>query len=62
MRTHALAATQIISKLSFLSETNILSNMAALATWMLAAIVWIVTLGGRCLSQKNVVGVTLTRP
>ena len=37
---------QVISKLAFLSETNILSNMATLVTWMLAAIVWVVTLGG----------------
>ena len=37
---------QVISKLAFLSETNILSNMATLVTWMLAAIVWVVTLAG----------------
>lgn len=40
------ALPSVISKLAFLSETNILSNMATLVTWMLAAIVWVVTLGG----------------
>ena len=37
---------QVISKLAFLSETNILSNMATLVTWELASIVWVVTLTG----------------
>ena len=40
------ALPSVISKLAFLSDTNILSNMATLVTWMLAAIVWVVTLGG----------------
>jgi len=40
------ALPSVISKLAFLSETNILSNMATLVTWMLAAIVWVVTLAG----------------
>jgi hypothetical protein len=40
------ALPSVISKLAFLSDTNILSNMATLVTWMLACIVWVVTLGG----------------
>lgn len=40
------ALPSVISKLAFLSETNILSNMATLVTWELASIVWVVTLTG----------------
>ena len=40
------ALPSVISKLVFLSDTNVLANMATCATWVLAAIVWIVGLGG----------------
>jgi len=40
------ALPSVISKLVFLSDTNVLANMATSATWMLAAIVWIVALSG----------------
>ena len=35
-----------ISKLVLLSDTNVLSNLATACTWMLACLVWMVTIGG----------------
>jgi hypothetical protein len=44
--THRRHAPQVMSKLVFLADTNIVSFIATTTTWMLFAIVWVVALGG----------------
>ena len=36
----------VMSKMAFLAETNLLSNMGAACTWMIASLVYVIVLGG----------------
>lgn len=47
------ALPSVMSKLVFLADTNLLSATATLTTWMLAAIVWVVALGGLRMSEER---------
>ena len=42
-----------MSKLVFLADTNIVSLIATLTTWMLVATVWVVALSGLCMSKAR---------
>lgn len=39
----------VVSKLLFLSDTNVLANLGTAVTWLMACVAWVVTLGG-CLA------------
>merc|ERR1712194_900124 len=41
----------VMSQLVFLADTNIVSVIATLTTWMLAAVLWVVALGGLCMPK-----------
>ena len=54
-------AQQVISRLVFLSDTNILSNMATSSTWMIACVVWIAALGTAASHTSGPQGATALR-